>query len=137
MICWAYFILFVYAAFSKLFEIDKFELTMKKVAMLTSYAGFLAWAVPVVEIVLALALVLNNGRLRFLGLFSSFSLMSMFTTYIVIVLYFLPDVICGCGAAIEALGWGWHLVLNIFFLVLAIAGLVLQTQNNRSHHRLE
>lgn len=125
IICWAYFLLFVYAAFSKLFELDKFRVTMGKSAMLNPYAGVLAWVVPFVEIVLGLMVVFPLGRWRLLGLYGSFSLMSMFTTYIVIVLYFLPDVICACGAAIEALGWFWHLVLNVAFLVLGVIGIVL------------
>ena len=124
MICWAYFGLFGYAAFDKLFALDKFKVTMGQSGMLTPYAGFLSWAVPVVELVLALVLVLN--WYRSFALYASFSLMSMFTAYIFIVLYVMEKELCGCGAAIEALGWGWHFVLNIFFMALAVAGLVLE-----------
>jgi len=135
MICWAYFGLFGYAAFDKLFAQDKFVITMGQSGMLTPYAPALAWAVPVVELVLALVLVLNWYRL--FALYASFSLMSMFTAYIFIVLYVMEKELCGCGAAIEALGWFWHFVFNVGFMVMAIAGLILQTQNNRSLHRLE
>jgi uncharacterized membrane protein YphA (DoxX/SURF4 family) len=124
LICWAYFILFAYAAFDKLFAVDKFKVTMGQSGMLTPYAGFLAWAVPVVEIVIALLLILNWYRL--LAFYASFSLMTMFTAYIFIVLYVMEKELCGCGAAIEALGWKWHFVLNIFFMALAVAGLVLK-----------
>lgn len=124
MICWAYFILFAYAACSKLFAYDKFLITMSKSAMLTPYAGLLAWAVPLTEIVLALLLMFH--RFRQIALYGSFSLMIMFSTYIVLVLYFTPEVPCGCGAAIEAIGWKWHLVLNIFFMALAATGLIIK-----------
>ena len=114
VICWLYFGLFVYAAFDKLFQFDKFVVNMGQSGMLTPYASVLGWAVPAVEIVLALVLVLNWYRL--LGLYMAFSLMTMFTTYIFIVRYVMDNELCGFGTAIEKLGWGGHFVLNIFFV---------------------
>ncbi len=129
VICWAYFLLFAYAAFDKLMGYDKFVVTMGQSGMLTPYAGVLGWLVPLVEIVLALLLVLNWFRL--LGLYAAFALMTMFTTYIFIVLYVMEKELCGCGAAIEALGWGWHMVLNIIFLILAIIAIVISREAQR------
>ncbi|SMC88711.1 MauE/DoxX family redox-associated membrane protein [Pedobacter africanus] len=137
IICWAYFVLFAYAAFAKLFEYDKFVVTMGQSGMLTPYAGFLAWAVPVVEILLGMMLMFSRFRLA--GLYGSLSLMTMFTTYIFIVLFVMEKELCGCGAAIEALGWFWHFVFNTVFLVMAAVGIVLvcKRQNSHSPHRLE
>lgn len=137
VICWAYFLLFAYAAFDKLMGYDKFVVTMGQSGMLTPYAGVLGWLVPVVELVLALMLVLNWFRL--LGLYAAFGLMTMFTTYIFIVLQVMDKELCGCGAAIEALGWGWHLVLNLVLVGLAVIAIVLvyKGQNSHSPPRLE
>ncbi|SMC43875.1 MauE/DoxX family redox-associated membrane protein [Pedobacter africanus] len=124
IICWAYFVLFGYAAFDKLFALNRFVITMGQSGMLTPYAGFLSWAVPVVELVLVLMLMVPRFRLA--GLYGSLSLMTMFTTYIFIVLDVMEKELCGCGAAIEALGWGWHMVFNTVFLVMAAVGLILE-----------
>ncbi|MDR6782666.1 MauE/DoxX family redox-associated membrane protein [Pedobacter africanus] len=136
-ICWLYFLLFAYAAFDKLMGYDKFVVTMGQSGMLTPYASVLAWLVPLVEVVLALMLVLNWFRL--FGLYAAFGLMTMFTTYIFMVLYVMEKELCGCGAAIEALGWGWHMVLNAGFVVLGVIAIVLvyKGQNSHSPPRLE
>lgn len=126
IICWGFFGLFMYAAFSKLLEYDKFVATIGQSAMLTPYAGILAWAVPVAEIVIALMVQFN--RFRGLGLYAFFSLMTMFTAYIFIMLGFTDSKPCGCGGLIEAMGWGWHLVFNIGFVVAGVIGIVLQAR---------
>ncbi|MNL56096.1 hypothetical protein D3C87_1795620 [compost metagenome] len=103
--------------------------------MLSNYAGLLAWMVPLVEIVIAVLLVFESLRLR--GLFASFSLMTMFSTYIFIILNYAETIPCNCGGVLEKLKWPEHMVFNIVFVVLGIIGIWLQGQNNHSHPRLE
>ncbi|MNL02039.1 hypothetical protein D3C87_1225310 [compost metagenome] len=117
-------LLFIYAAASKLLEYDRFVVTIGQSAMLTPYAGLLAWLVPVAELVLVVLLVFEKFRLP--GLLASFSLMVMFTAYIFIVLYLMREQPCGCGGVLEKLGWEAHLMFNIGFVVLAGIGVALQ-----------
>ena len=60
----------------------------------------------------------------------SFALMVMFTTYIIIILNFSDFIPCSCGGVLEDLSWSEHIVFNLFFIVLAILGiLILETKN--------
>ncbi|MDR6785246.1 putative membrane protein YphA (DoxX/SURF4 family) [Pedobacter africanus] len=120
----SFILLFLYAASSKLLEYDKFTVNIGQSPMLTAYAGVLAWLVPAVEVVLSVMLVFTG--LRLYGLFASFSLMVMFTTYIFTVLHFMEDMPCACGGVLEKLSWDAHLVFNIGFVVLAGIGAVLE-----------
>ena len=119
-------LLFIYAAASKLLDFEKFKVQIGQSAMLTDYAGVLAWLVPAAEIVIAVMLVFEGLRLP--GLFAAFGLMMMFTAYIVVVLTFAERVPCARGGILEKMSWLEHLVFNIVFLVLAGIGVNLETR---------
>lgn len=123
VISYSYILLFIYAASSKLLEYDKFIVQIGQSAMLSAYAGLLAWMVPALELVLAAMLVFE--RLRFKGLLGAFGLMLAFTMYIFMILEFMDKKPCACGGILEKLGWGEHMVFNIVFVVLALIGIVL------------
>ena len=132
MISYSLGLLFIYAAASKLLEYDRFVVTIGQSAMLTPYAGVLAWLVPVAELVLVVMLVFDRYRIP--GLLGSFSLMVMFTAYIFIVLYLMREQPCGCGGVLEKLGWGSHLIFNMGFVVLAGIGVVIEARNKKLRH---
>lgn len=92
--------------------------------MLTNMAGFIAWFIPAVEILISIFLILTNTR-RF-ALFAAFSLMTMFTAYIIVITNFTEYVPCSCGGVLEKLGWTQHLVFNIIFILLSIVALWLK-----------
>src|SRR5690606_35884387 len=79
-------LLFVYAAVSKLVDYGNFRVQLGQSPLLTAYAHVVAWAVPAIELIIAVGLVSPKLRLR--GLYASFALMVMFTAYIVIILNF-------------------------------------------------
>ncbi len=111
-------LLFMYAAGSKLAEYNKFVTQIGQSAMLTPYAGVLAWLVPSFELVIAVMLVFP--RLRRLGLYGALGMMAGFTAYIYVVLHFMADdKPCACGGVLQAMNWSQHLVFNIVFTVLA------------------
>jgi uncharacterized membrane protein YphA (DoxX/SURF4 family) len=129
--------LFVYAATSKLLDVEKFRVQIGQSSMLTPIAGFVAWFIPLLEIILALMLLIK--RFQFYGLVGSFGLMVLFTGYIIAVLQFseyLPTgrqaVPCACGGVIQRLGWTGHLIFNSSFVLLAGLGLVLLSRQQAS-----
>ncbi len=131
-ICFLYILLFVYAALSKLLVFDEFKIQIGQSAMLTPFAGVVAWVIPFLEILIALLLIIP--RFKLLGLFASFNLMVMFTAYIFIILNFSNDVPCSCGGVIEKLGWAEHLMFNITFVILAAVGILIKNgQNNNGY----
>ena len=122
LICLLYILLFVYAAVSKLLDFENFQVQLGQSPLLSAFAGWLSWGVPLVELLIALLLLIQ--RLRFIGLLAAFSLMVMFTTYIIIILNFSSFVPCSCGGILEKMGWTEHLMFNIVFVVLAAVGIL-------------
>lgn len=116
-------VLFIYAATSKLWDFGQFKVQLGQSPILTAYVDGVAWLVPGVEYLLALLLLFNGSRLA--AFYGSFALMVMFTTYIIIILNFSDYVPCSCGGVLEDLGWTEHIVFNLFFVALAIIGIIL------------
>jgi len=115
-------ILFMYAATSKLWDVQQFQVQLGQSPILTAYAEWVAWAVPLTEYVVALLLLMD--RFRLYALYATLGLMVMFTTYIVLALHFSAYIPCSCGGVLEDLGWTEHIVFNLFFVVLAVIAIV-------------
>lgn len=126
VICLLYIILFVYAAISKLLDFESFRIQLGQSPILTAHADWVAWTVPLSELVVAGMLFVP--RLRFWGLCASLFLMYMFTTYIVIILNFTDFIPCSCGGVLETMGWTEHLVFNLFFVTLGTIGILIQSK---------
>jgi uncharacterized membrane protein YphA (DoxX/SURF4 family) len=124
IICLLYILLFVYAAVSKLLDFQNFQVQLGQSPLLSAFAGWVSWLVPAVELLIALLLIFPKWRN--LGLFASLSLMSMFTSYIFIVLHFSSFVPCSCGGILEKMGWNAHLIFNVIFILLAVLGILLE-----------
>lgn len=116
-------VLFLYAAINKLVIYNKFHAQLAESPYLSRFASFLVWAVPSIEIVIAVLLI--NYKTRLLGLYGSFFLMLFFTVYIYILLHFAPRLPCGCGGIIEKLNWNGHFYFNLFFTLISGIGLIL------------
>ena len=110
-------LLFLYAAVSKLLDFETFEVQLAQSPLLSAYAGFIAWAVPGLEILIAVLLTLPKYRIP--ALYAAFTLMVMFTAYIYIILNFSDFIPCSCGGVLEKLSWTQHLIFNIVFIILA------------------
>ena len=65
------------------------------------------------------------GRFRLIGLYAAFTLMTMFTVYIIAILQFSYKIPCSCGGILESMGWTEHLIFNIGFVLLAVGGIVM------------
>lgn len=127
IVCFAYFLLFLYVAFSKLLDYEKSELQMSKSPIITGFAFILVWLVPTIEIIIAVLLMIKKTVM--LALYAALTLMSLFTAYIIAILNFSDTIPCSCGGVLERLSWNEHLIFNLAFMALAILAILLQTKN--------
>lgn len=118
-------VLFVYTGVSKLTDVELFRVQIGQSPLLTEMAFVLAWAVPLVELVIAGLLVFEFTRVT--GLYASLSIMVVFTVYIILVSEFSDYVPCSCGGVIQNMTWNQHLLFNIAFVLLAVTGLLIDT----------
>ncbi|PTT02690.1 hypothetical protein DBR11_04170 [Pedobacter sp. HMWF019] len=121
-------LLFVYAAVSKLQDFEKFRVELGKSPILNAFSDPVSIFVPVVEIVISVMLVAK--RLQFIALYLSFSLMVVFSAYIVFILKFSSYIPCSCGGILQNMTWTQHLIFNVSFMLLgALAILIYPKQN--------
>jgi uncharacterized membrane protein YphA (DoxX/SURF4 family) len=109
-------LLFIYAAFSKLFDYKTFQQQLKASALLHPFFPILAWAVPLIEIGISLMLIIDRTRL--LGLYASLLILLLFTIYIIIMLFSVSHLPCSCGGIIKKLSWRQHIAFNSAFIFL-------------------
>lgn len=129
IICFLFVLLFVYAALMKWMDIQKFNVQLSQSPLLMPFANWFVWIVPGLELIISVLLIVKSTRL--IGLYAAFTLMTMFTAYIVVILTFANHVPCSCGGILEKMGWTEHLVFNIAFVLLALAGVVLEVGTQR------
>lgn len=127
-------ILFVYAAWAKLADYTNFQFGLSESPYIASFAGFLAWAVPALEFLIAVLLFLPVTRLA--GLYASFLLMLAFTIYIGVMLLSGLEIPCSCGGILEDMSWEVHLVFNSVFVVLSGIAIYLETKHRRTFKHL-
>lgn len=114
--------LFVYTATSKLLKHDVFQVQLDRFPWIKHMALFLAWAVPITELIVAALLL--SARVRKIGFMLSLALMVTFTLYLALMLGTEKHLPCSCGGVISAMTWKQHLVFNIVFTGIALSGLV-------------
>lgn len=125
-------LLFLYASVSKWLDIKEFIHDMHNQPFPGWMATSLVWALPPVEILIALSLMFDIARQ--IGLWAAFILMSLFTIYTLAILVGLFNrTPCGCGGIISGLTWGQHLFFNSFFLIISAAGIVLNKKSPGSN----
>lgn len=123
-------LLFLYAATRILMEYDFFKMQISFPLGLKPIAPFIAWFLPVSEIIVAVLLLIPAWRSR--GLYGALALMILLTGYAVALLGFSKQIPC-CIRIPEFLSWKQQLVLNCILLVVSVTGIVLQ----RKQHRLQ
>ena len=116
-------ILFMYTAASKLLSIKSFASTLAKSPLIGNLNFVVAWAVPIVEILISIILIFPSFRRT--GLFASLALMASFTIYLFYMVYSGNKLPCHCGGVISTMTWHQHIWFNIGFVILALIGLVL------------
>lgn len=122
-VCLLYILLFVYATVSKLLDFQNFQIQIGQSPLLSAFATEVSIGVPVIEFILVLLLLLPKYRLY--GLYGSFSLMTMFSAYIYIILNFSSFTPCSCGGILEQMSWNQHLVFNLVFVLISAIAVIL------------
>lgn len=123
IVCAGYILLFVYAATTKLLDYENFQVQLGQSPLVSTFAGWLSWLVPLTELVLAGMLAF--ARTRNIALYGSYILMVMFSAYIFIMLNYASYVPCSCGGVLEKMTWTAHLFFNLGFVLLGAAALLL------------
>jgi hypothetical protein len=121
--------LYIYTATSKLFDMHKFRTVLAKSPMIDQYALLLSWIIPFLEFIVSTILFIPH--LRRIGFLFSSILMTGFTLYITYMLVFMRDLPCSCGGVISKLTWPQHLLFNVIFLAISIAGLMMSKKKSR------
>ena len=119
-------ILWMYAAIGQLLQFKNFQIRLSQFPFISEYADLLAWLVPGVEVIIALLFFFP--RLRDEAYLASFSLLLVFTVYIITVLNLSDSIPCSCNGVLPSLSWKEHILFNVGFLILALAGLVMSPQ---------
>jgi hypothetical protein len=124
----------VYAAVSKLADFTTFTGDMNNQPLPTFLKPILVWAVPLTELIVVALLIFDITRLA--GLYAALILMMAFTFYTtVVLLHFFAYIPCSCGGIIKNLSWQQHLVLNVFFVLISLIGILkypLKTQHYKT-----
>src|SRR5258706_182948 len=130
IIAFLFILLFTYASFNKLLDYQKFMIQIGQSPLLTGFGGSIPWMVITVELLISALLVIP--RFRLFAFFGAFSLMVMFTAYIVAILNFSSYIPCSCGGVLAKFGWTEHLYFNLAFVVLGLLGVVLESNERQA-----
>ncbi|WP_343304399.1 MauE/DoxX family redox-associated membrane protein [Chitinophaga niabensis] len=126
-------LLWIYTGLNKIIDFANFKVQLGRSPFIQHWTSFIAIALPIGEIILAILLIIKKTRL--IGLYLSFSLMALFTGYVYIMLTYSYDLPCSCGGVLEKLSWEDHLIFNALFTVLGIAGIFLQVNRSKFSNR--
>ncbi|WP_294297419.1 MauE/DoxX family redox-associated membrane protein [uncultured Chryseobacterium sp.] len=122
-------LLFFYAAISKMMDFENFRVQIAQSPLLTSFAGFIAYTVIGIELLVCFLLAFPRTHLA--GQYASLSLMSAFTIYIYIILHYSEYIPCSCGGILEKMSWTQHLVFNVFCVLLSMGAIIMLRKNKR------
>lgn len=116
-------LLFIYAATSKILDFENFQVQLGQSPLLSAYAEFVSYAVPISELLICSLLLIP--RLRLYGMYATYGIMVMFTAYIYIILNYSSFIPCSCGGILEEMSWNQHMVFNCLFILLSATAIVL------------
>ncbi len=122
------------AGMDELTDVRFYFVTMEPVTVLdespfvTHFVPLIAYPIPILEVLVGLALLIPSTRR--VGFIASLILMVAFTLYNIYLLWFAPDVPCGCGGIFKDMSWTAHLFVNIGLTILAGLGIYLSAKDS-------
>ena len=115
-------LLWTYTGLDKLIRFEGSRKAFLNQPMPNELEEILAFAVPGIELLLALLLLFSVTR--WWGYLGSVLLLSVFTTYVGLIwVGAFPRVPCNCAGILESLGWAEHFVLNMVCIGLGVWGM--------------
>lgn len=124
---WLCMALFIYTAYAKIVDHERFLNGLKNVSIISGSAVVISFLVPIIEIIIAILLLIPVTAKQ--GLYSFIAAMSFFTGYIISALIWEKNLPCHCGGAIERLSWTQHIWFNLIFVLFAVFALWLVSVN--------
>jgi thiol-disulfide isomerase/thioredoxin/uncharacterized membrane protein YphA (DoxX/SURF4 family) len=123
-------LLFVYTGAAKLADIHlmKEQLLSAPLVGTPWMANIVTWALPIGELLLALALVIPRFQLK--ALYVTLGLMTVFTIYVVVILFMDNHISCSCGGIIEQLSPKQHVLFNGACVILSGLAIVIRRRQN-------
>lgn len=125
-------LLFIYTGLMKLLDHTLFINAMHKSSWLAPFASILSIVVPLAELLTAAFLLIPTTRK--IGFYSSLGLMSIFTVYVGLMLYFQSNLPCTCGGIIQQMTWHQHFYFNSAFTLLSIIAVWLSNRLKREEN---
>lgn len=122
IISYFFVILFGYTGIAKLMEIHSFKDQLVSSPILGQLAGLITWGLPIGELALAIALFIPALRLK--ALYATCILMTLFTGYVIAILFMDNHLSCSCGGIIEELTPKQHVVFNSACVILSVVAIV-------------
>ncbi len=113
-----YVCLFLYTAIDKWSAYDVTREQMGMMPLLSPISGIVIWALPSVEIIIAMLMFVPRYRLN--GLYLATGLMIFFTVYVIYMMLFYEHLPCSCGGFLQELSWSGHIIFNCSFIVAGI-----------------
>jgi thiol-disulfide isomerase/thioredoxin len=123
IITYFFILLFLYTGTVKLLEAHLFKEQLTSSPLLGPLAGVITWALPIAEIVLAVALFISALKLK--ALYATLTLMTLFTIYVAVILFMDSHLSCSCGGIMEDLTPRQHVLFNSACVILAGIGILL------------
>jgi uncharacterized membrane protein YphA (DoxX/SURF4 family) len=128
-ISYFFILLFCYAGINKIMDFENFQVQISESPLLSAYAGFIPFAIIILELIIAGLLCYR--KTRNIGLIGSFVLMLIFTGYIFYIIQTSENLPCSCGGILEKMSWHHHLYFNIGCVVLSVIALGLNLRYSR------
>jgi hypothetical protein len=118
-------LLFAYTSCQKVIEHQQFvfQLSLSPVPFMKTLAPYLGWIIPLTEIVIIVALLIEKTRIY--GLYASLTLLISFELYITYMLLSGLDLPCACGGIIALMSWKQHILFNAFFIGISVLAIKL------------
>jgi hypothetical protein len=122
-------VLFLYTGLTKLIEHTTFryQLSISPWPLLANWSGFVSWALPAGEVLLALMFVVSAFRTT--AFIASAVLFAAFLVYLGVLLSSGKSLPCTCGGIISAMSWTAHVWFDAVFLLLCLTGIYLNKIN--------
>ena len=127
-------LLFVYTAFSKFLEFDKFRTVLKAAPFISNYSTVVAVMIPTIELTIVFLLLLRPTKKA--GLIAATGILIFFTAYIIFMILTDLNLPCSCGGVIQQLSWKQHIAFNIFFIALGITAIYFQSSGLNKKRRM-